>query len=114
MVRDEEVPINPDEICEIYNVPFYENDYINSIDLEMFRNIDMEEVIKFLTQGRGSWNYRPDTRSSSNFNQAVMFPVAKIWMQFLGTRIVLTLNVSNVNTSELFYYMEIYNTKKSI
>lgn len=64
----------------------------------MFMNIDMEEVIKFFMQGRGSQNYRPEIGSPFNFNQAIMLPIAKMWMQFLGTRIAPALNVSNVNT----------------
>ncbi|MBA0759780.1 hypothetical protein Gotri_022614 [Gossypium trilobum] len=67
------------------------------MDLESFQNIDMEDVIKYLTYGRGSWNYRSNTKLPTNFNQAIMFPVAKMWMQFIGIRIVPALNVSNVN-----------------
>lgn len=44
----------------------------------MFRKIDIEEVIKFLTQGRGSWNNKPDIGSPSNFNQAIKFLIAKM------------------------------------
>ncbi|KAH1096940.1 hypothetical protein J1N35_013861 [Gossypium stocksii] len=57
----------------------------------------MEDVIKYLTQGKGNWNYRLDTRLLTNFNQAMTFPVTKMWLQFIGTRIAPTLNVSNVN-----------------
>ncbi|MBA0847003.1 hypothetical protein Goshw_010984 [Gossypium schwendimanii] len=57
----------------------------------------MEDVIKYLTRGRGSWNYRPDTELHTNFNQPTMFLVAKMWMQFIGTRLAPALNVSNVN-----------------
>ncbi|MBA0635103.1 hypothetical protein Godav_024906 [Gossypium davidsonii] len=32
-------------------------------------NIDMQDVIKYLTQGKGSWNYRPDTGIPINFSQ---------------------------------------------
>ncbi|MBA0763090.1 hypothetical protein Gotri_012606 [Gossypium trilobum] len=68
-----------------------------SSNLEKLQKIDMEDVMKYLTQGMGSWNYRQDTRLPTNFNQAIMFPVAKIWMQFIGTRIAPVLNVSNIN-----------------
>ncbi|MBA0803466.1 hypothetical protein Gohar_013675 [Gossypium harknessii] len=47
-------------------------------------------------KGKGSWNYRPDTELPTNFNQAIMFPIAKMWMQFIGTRIAHALDVSNV------------------
>ncbi|MBA0799633.1 hypothetical protein Gohar_010137 [Gossypium harknessii] len=47
----------------------------------------MEDVIKYLTQGRGTQNRRLDTDLPTNFNQEITFPIAKIWVQFIGTRI---------------------------
>lgn len=85
-------------ICEYYNVPYYEKDYVDSVDFNLFKKVDMKEIIQFLTKGRGVWNYRPDINKPSNFNQAIMFSVAKMWMQFLSTRIAPALNVSNVNS----------------
>ncbi|MFQ6664123.1 hypothetical protein Gotur_031335 [Gossypium turneri] len=57
----------------------------------------MEDAIKYLTQEREIWNYKPDIVVPTNFNQAIMFPIARIWMQFIGTRTAPVLNVSNVN-----------------
>ncbi|MBA0711105.1 hypothetical protein Golax_010331 [Gossypium laxum] len=49
------------EICEFYNAPFNDKDFLSSIYLDKLENIDIEYVIKYLPQGRGTWNYRPDT-----------------------------------------------------
>ncbi|MBA0755585.1 hypothetical protein Gogos_005513 [Gossypium gossypioides] len=72
----------------------------------------MEDVVKYLTQGRGSWNYRPETKLPMSFNQAIMFPVAKMWMQFIGTRIAPALNVSNVNVFRAFSLYGILQSKQ--
>ncbi|KAK5825338.1 hypothetical protein PVK06_020161 [Gossypium arboreum] len=96
-VRGEDVPIFPSDICEFYNISFYEKDLIDNTDLEKFQNIDMEDVTKYLTQDTSRWNYMADAELPTNFNQAIMFFVVKIWMQFISTRIALALNVSNVN-----------------
>lgn len=53
-MRGEEVPITLDEIYKFYNIPYYEEYYIDTIDLNKFSNINMEDVMKFLTQGRGN------------------------------------------------------------
>lgn len=51
-----------------------------------------------LTNGRGEWKHRSGTDIPTSFNQAIMFPMEKLCMQFLWTRITLALNISNVNT----------------
>lgn len=58
----------------------------------------MDDVVKYLIEGRGIWNHRPNTEVLINFNQEIISPIAKIWKQFLCTRITPALNVSNVNT----------------
>ncbi|MBA0840797.1 hypothetical protein Goarm_003345 [Gossypium armourianum] len=34
----------------------------------------MNDVVKYLTQGRGISNHRPNTELPTNFYQAIMFP----------------------------------------
>lgn len=46
-VRGEEVPLTPREICEFYDVSYYENDFLDSTGLDRFR--DMDDVMKYLT-----------------------------------------------------------------
>lgn len=65
--------------------------------MDRLQNIDMEDVIKYLIQSRGTWTYRSDTEMPIKFNQAIMLPVAKIWVQFIGTKFTPASNVSNVN-----------------
>ncbi|MFQ6642960.1 hypothetical protein Gotur_017796 [Gossypium turneri] len=48
-VRGEKVPITPREIYEFYD------------------DIDMKDVINYLSQGKGTWNRRPDTDLPTNF-----------------------------------------------
>ncbi|MBA0628900.1 hypothetical protein Godav_023531 [Gossypium davidsonii] len=67
-VRGVEVPLFPSDICEFYDIPFYEKDFIDGVDLDRLQNINVEDVIKYLTQGREferlnrlrSLNYPPD------------------------------------------------------
>ncbi|KAH1097254.1 hypothetical protein J1N35_014175 [Gossypium stocksii] len=68
-VRGEDVSNSPNDICKLYNIPFYEKYFIDSIDLDKFQNINMEDVIKYLTQGQGSWNYKPNIELPTNFNK---------------------------------------------
>ncbi|KAL1078387.1 hypothetical protein V6Z11_D10G156900 [Gossypium hirsutum] len=105
------VQVTPRIICDLYNVPYYENDFIDEIDLEYFRDIDMDNIINFLTKGRGEWKYHASTNISVSFHQAIMFPEAKMWIQFVCTRIVLTLNVSNVNVFRVVLVYAIFQKK---
>ncbi|MBA0711076.1 hypothetical protein Golax_010308, partial [Gossypium laxum] len=79
--RGEEVSITPKEICEFYNAPFYDKDFLSSIDLDKFENIDMKDVIKYLTQGRertqvcvGKWIYREMSRFLHSKKDGIFFP----------------------------------------
>lgn len=113
IVRGEKVPISLTKICEFYNISYYEEDFVDSLDLDKFKNINMEDVVKFLTQGRGSWSYRPYNGLPTNFNQVIMFSIAKMWMQFIGIRIAPTLNVSiaptlNVSNINIFRVVLLY------
>ncbi|MBA0709079.1 hypothetical protein Golax_024145, partial [Gossypium laxum] len=46
---------------------------------EYFRDIDMDNIINFLTEGRGEWKYRAGTNIPVYFHQAIMFLKDKIW-----------------------------------
>ncbi|MBA0638497.1 hypothetical protein Godav_029073 [Gossypium davidsonii] len=93
-------PFIQEEIYEFYDVPYYSKDFLDNKKLDKFEDIDMEDIIKYLTRRRGTWNRRPD----------IDFPVAKMWILFIGTRIALVLNVSNINSFQaIFYCMEFYS-----
>ncbi|MBA0555903.1 hypothetical protein Golob_026052 [Gossypium lobatum] len=85
-------------ICEFYDAPYYEMNFLESTYLINFDDIDMDSIIKYLIENRGEWKYRSDISLSTNFSQAIMFPIAKMWIQFICISITPTLNVSNVNT----------------
>ncbi|MBA0660713.1 hypothetical protein Goklo_012685 [Gossypium klotzschianum] len=58
-VRGIEVKVTLRIICDSFNASYYNEDFIDEINLEYFRNIDMDNIISYLTEGRGEWKYRP-------------------------------------------------------
>ncbi|MBA0611210.1 hypothetical protein Godav_011911 [Gossypium davidsonii] len=100
-MRGIKVKVTPRIICDFYNAQFYDQDFIDETDLEYFRDINMDKIINYLTEGREEWKYRLGTSISTSFNQAIMFPKAKMWIQFMCTRIVPTLIVFNY-TPDMF------------
>ncbi|KAH1098215.1 hypothetical protein J1N35_015136, partial [Gossypium stocksii] len=52
----DKVQITPRIICDFYNAPFYDQDFIDETDLEYFREIDMDNIINYLTDGRVNGN----------------------------------------------------------
>ncbi|MBA0869688.1 hypothetical protein Goshw_001597, partial [Gossypium schwendimanii] len=51
-VRGVNVLVTKMSICEIYDAPYYYHDYLYKIDFKEFKNIDTEEVLRFLTVGK--------------------------------------------------------------
>ncbi|MBA0613566.1 hypothetical protein Godav_013971 [Gossypium davidsonii] len=45
----------------------------------------MGNIINYLIEGMGGWKYCPCTSIPTSFNQVIMFPEAKIWIQFVFT-----------------------------
>lgn len=107
-----EVCVTLQEIFELYDIPYYEDDFLDEIDLNTFQNIDMNDIVKYLNDGRGTWNHQPDIELLTNFNQAIMFSVIKMWMQFFSTRITPSMNVSNMNTFRAIFLYGISQKKK--
>ncbi|KAK5811975.1 hypothetical protein PVK06_027368 [Gossypium arboreum] len=57
------------------------------MDLKEFKNIDMEEILRFLMEGKEMWTYRIGTTIPETFNQELMTPRTKMWMRFFCSRI---------------------------
>ncbi|MBA0701742.1 hypothetical protein Goari_022757, partial [Gossypium aridum] len=70
--REVNVSITVMGIFQIYDTPYYYHDYLYKIILKDFRNIDTEEVMKFLTAGKEMWTYQTGTRTPEMFNQELM------------------------------------------
>ncbi|MBA0696462.1 hypothetical protein Goari_003013, partial [Gossypium aridum] len=51
-VRGVNVLITKMSICQIYDAPYYYHDYLYKIDLKEFENIDTEEILRFLMEGK--------------------------------------------------------------
>ncbi|KAH1113990.1 hypothetical protein J1N35_007368, partial [Gossypium stocksii] len=68
-VQGKEVHLTPRIIYDFYNAPYYENNFINETDLKYFRDIDMDNIINFLNEGKGEWKYRSDMFGPTNLEQ---------------------------------------------
>ncbi|MBA0874172.1 hypothetical protein Goshw_012910 [Gossypium schwendimanii] len=87
-------------ICQIYDFPYYYHDYLCKTDLNEFRNIDTEEILRFLTEGKEMWIYRIGTTIPETFNQELMTPKAKMWMKFVCSRIYPTTEISEISLTQ--------------
>ncbi|MBA0725194.1 hypothetical protein Golax_021799 [Gossypium laxum] len=95
-VRGVNVPITKMSIFQIYDAPYYYHDYLYKIDLKEFENIDTEERLRFLMEGKGMWTYRMGTTIPEMFSQELMTPKAKMWMKFICSRIWLMIELSEI------------------
>ncbi|MBA0570342.1 hypothetical protein Golob_004014 [Gossypium lobatum] len=74
-------------ICQFYDASYYYRDYLYKKNLKEFKNVDMEEVLRFLTEGKEVRKHKTGTTVPKTFNQALMTLRAKIWMNFVCLRI---------------------------
>ncbi|MBA0812847.1 hypothetical protein Gohar_026780 [Gossypium harknessii] len=51
------VPVTKMSICQIYDTPYYYRNYLYKTNLKEFRNIDIEEVLRFLMARKEMWTY---------------------------------------------------------
>ncbi|MBA0734386.1 hypothetical protein Gogos_018300, partial [Gossypium gossypioides] len=51
-----------------YNAPYYNRDYLYKTYLKEFRNIDTEEILRFLTEGKEMRTYRTGTTILETLN----------------------------------------------
>ncbi|MBA0673330.1 hypothetical protein Goklo_000074, partial [Gossypium klotzschianum] len=49
-VRWINVPVTEMSICQFYDASYYYRDYLYKTDLKEFKNIDTEEILRFLTK----------------------------------------------------------------
>ncbi|MBA0753634.1 hypothetical protein Gogos_019929, partial [Gossypium gossypioides] len=74
-------------ICQFYDAPYYYHDYLYKTDLKELKNIDTEEILRFLTEGKEMWTYQTRTTIPQTINQELMTPKAKMWMKLVCSRI---------------------------
>ncbi|MFQ6625978.1 hypothetical protein Gotur_005597 [Gossypium turneri] len=84
-------------IYQFYDAPYYYCDYLYKTSLKEFKNVDMEEIFRFLTEGKEVWTYQPGTTIPKMFNQALMTPKAKLWMKFVCPRIWPTYDLVDIS-----------------
>ncbi|KAG8497101.1 hypothetical protein CXB51_008309 [Gossypium anomalum] len=61
-------------VCQIYDAPYYYRDYLYKTNFKEFRNIDTEEVLRFLMLGKEMWTYQIGTGILEMFSQKLMTP----------------------------------------
>ncbi|MBA0777634.1 hypothetical protein Gotri_005630 [Gossypium trilobum] len=93
-VRGVNISVTKRSICQIYDAPYYYRDYLYRTDLMEFRNINMEEILQFLMDGKEMWTYKIGKRIAEGFDQELMILKAKIWMKFFSSRILSTIEMS--------------------
>ncbi|MBA0738463.1 hypothetical protein Gogos_011812 [Gossypium gossypioides] len=49
------IVISPSVISEYYGVPQYQEDDIEQMDLKFYKNVVMDAILAYLTDGRGEW-----------------------------------------------------------
>ncbi|MBA0678097.1 hypothetical protein Goari_019459 [Gossypium aridum] len=85
-------------IFQIYDVSYYYYDYLYKTNVKEFRNIDMEEILRFLIEGKEMWTYQTGKEIPKTFNQELMTPKAKIWMKFVCSRIWPTIEMAKISS----------------
>lgn len=58
----------------------------------------MDGIIDYLVERRGKWTRKANTQVLLKFSTTIMFPMAKMWVQFVYTRLAPIHNASNITT----------------
>ncbi|MBA0730732.1 hypothetical protein Golax_022807 [Gossypium laxum] len=66
--------------------------------LGTFKNIDMDMIIKVLTDGNGELKCHLRMDFPTLFSQVDLSSTAKKWLQFISSRIFPTVDMSNIDT----------------
>ncbi|MBA0796057.1 hypothetical protein Gohar_006857, partial [Gossypium harknessii] len=77
-VRGVNVLVTERSICQFYDALYYYHDYLYKIDFKELKNVDIEDILRFLIEGKEMWTYQNGTTMPKTFNQALMTPKAKI------------------------------------
>ncbi|MBA0550914.1 hypothetical protein Golob_021822 [Gossypium lobatum] len=67
-VRGVNVLVTEISIYQIYDAPYYNRNYLYKTYLKEFRNIDTEEILRFLMEGKEMWPYRTGTTILETLN----------------------------------------------
>ncbi|MBA0796502.1 hypothetical protein Gohar_007265 [Gossypium harknessii] len=76
-VRKVNALVTERSICQFYDAPYYYHNYLYKIDLKEFKNVDIEEILRFLMEGKDILTYQKGTKIHESFDQALMTPKAK-------------------------------------
>ncbi|MBA0792564.1 hypothetical protein Gohar_017055 [Gossypium harknessii] len=54
-VRGINVPVTKMSICQFYDAPYYYRHYLYKMDLKELKNVDTEEILRILMEGKEVW-----------------------------------------------------------
>ncbi|KAK5818897.1 hypothetical protein PVK06_023847 [Gossypium arboreum] len=78
LVRNSKFDIYPNAICEHYGVPWNKKDIINEIDLEFYKNVDIDAILNYLTKWMriclGKWINREMNKCVRGSKVGIYFP----------------------------------------
>ncbi|MBA0736632.1 hypothetical protein Gogos_010163, partial [Gossypium gossypioides] len=60
-VRGLEIDISPSTISEHYGILWYQQDDIEMMDLEFYKNVDMDTLLAYQKKGRGEWKWEHES-----------------------------------------------------
>ncbi|MBA0755870.1 hypothetical protein Gogos_019961 [Gossypium gossypioides] len=96
-VRGFNVSVTEMSISQIYDTPYYYCGYLYKTNLKEFRNIDTNEILRFLTERKDMWTYQMGTTIPKTFNQQLMTSKAKMLMKFVCLRIWSIIEMSEIS-----------------
>ncbi|KAK5825395.1 hypothetical protein PVK06_020225 [Gossypium arboreum] len=111
-VRRVNVPVTEMSIFQCYDVPYYYRDYLYKTDMKEFKNIDKEEILRFLMEGKEMWTYRVGIVIPETFNQELMTPKAKMWVKFVYLRIWPIIELLEISPIQAIITYEILQKKQ--
>lgn len=56
-------------ICQFYDAPYYYHDYLYKKYLKEFKNVDTEEILRFLTDKKELWTIEEEQRYSRHLTK---------------------------------------------
>ncbi|MBA0832876.1 hypothetical protein Goarm_017233, partial [Gossypium armourianum] len=76
-VRGINVSVTEMSIFQFYDAPYYYRDYLYKTNLNEFKNIGTEKILRFSIEGQEMWTYQTGTTILETLNQELTTPKAK-------------------------------------
>ena len=68
----------------------------NEVYRALFQNTDYQQLMRFLTKGRGEWKCHPSTSMVTIFQMKNLTPIAKVWYKLLCAKLKSSLHLITI------------------